>query len=969
MLFQDEHNEIDILRSYGVLQKAGNSISFVHQSLFDFFSVKSYIDSIYDKSMHLPDVFCDTDRQTPDVRYQFLMLLQYLVDADTATFISEAKYSLASSNIHYYFKCCIFEVIGQKASLAEVFWPTIDAYYNDPEWNQYIVHMVLSSHTEFVRLFCRSHPEHEWHEETGCNILRSVICQEPNLALDIIYNYGPDKFDDNTLYSILCSISPDDSEKAATLRLKLLEKNRLLFLNNFELEKTIESGSAWAVPMLRLIIETDPSVRQNMHFTTLKHTNFFVEKHAEQIVGQLLNPLILTVESETAKNKYSTAWNTNYDDATIEQALVHIVQAALSRVASNNPVEFLQYLNHQSSNSSIERYLRIHAAENLPTDYSDQVIIWLISDFDNRAFERFSSESTSLSCCQRIIRRFSPYCSVDTFKQLEKLLCQWSPPADHMRAILQWRIDSLHKAGNRDCYIAFWGNLQNILLPALDPTKISSYTMRLIAVLDRRFTDGNHMFDLSPQIESHVVTSPVDAHVDRLSDRSWLKLIADMSFSTPHIRKHDWHTGTESSPQMFSQSLAYAAKKEPVRFANLALLFPDGTAESFIDAILTGLQSSDVPLDLTCDILRRFCQNPSRNIAISYAHVLEHRSQEAWPIDILNGLIDIAAHHADPLPKELPIYKIDEETVDCGTLRQCAINCARGYALFAISDILWEHPELFETFREVTASAVEDENPVVLFSAMRCLAPWYNVDREFSKALFHRLLERDIRVLGAYDAWQILSRCYNEDPSYYCDILLSAFHSEIKDLTGHALEMMTIIATTDCQMLDVLLSLHLRKQQAQVVCRQAVRCLKYDDRRMQSRVILSHIIDICDDLPQLDQLFYQKLIDPQRDKEFLLKLVSRGNMRRMAYYFIKYLKEYDGDIVTYTDVILEFVKALFLPGTTYYDFDELIICIARLFHQGKEDIQIRRACLDMWDIIYHNRPWAIKPFAELIDQL
>lgn len=969
MLFQDEHNEIDILTSYGVLQKVGNSVSFVHQSLFDFFSVKSYIDSIYDRSMHLPDIFCDTDRQTPDVRYQFLMLLQYLVDADTETFISEAKYSLASSNIRYYFKCCIFEVIGQKASLAEEFWPTIDAYYDNPEWNQYIVHMVLSSHSEFVQLFYRSHPEYAWHEENGCNILRSVICQEPDLALDIICNYGPDKFDDNTLYSILCAISPDDSEKAASLRLKLLERNRLLFLNYFELEKIIESGSAWAVPMLKLVIEMDPTVRQNVHFITLEHTNFFVEKYAKQIVYQLLDPLIQTVISETAQNKYSTVWNTNYNDVTIEQALVHIVQAALSQVASNDPLEFLQYLNSPSTNSSIEKSLRIHAAENLLTDYADQVIIWLISDFDNRAFERFSSESTSLSCCQRIIRRFSPYCCIDIFKQLETFLCHWSPPADYMRAILQWQIKTGHIVGNDNGSTAFWGDLQTILLPALDPSRTSNYTKELICVLTRKFPNGTSFYDLSQNGMAQCISSPIDSHFDRLSDRSWLKLISDMSCSTPNVGKRNWNTGTDSSPQMFARSLAHAAEKDPIRFANLALLFPDGTAELFIDAILTGLKSPDVPLDLTCDILRRFCQNPSRSIAISYAHVIEHRSQEEWPIDILNGLINTATNHADPLPKELPICKINEETADCDTLRQCAINCARGYALFAISDILWDHLELFETFREVTASAVEDENPAVLFSAMRCIAPWYNVDREFSKTLFHRLLERDIRVLGAYDAWQILSRCYNEDPSYYCGILLSAFHSEIKELTGHALEMMTIIATTNSQMLDVLLSLQLSKQQAQVVCHQAVRCFKYDDRRMQSQVILSHIIDICDDLPQLDQLFYQKLVDPQRDKEFLLKLVSRGNMRRMAYYFINYLKEYDGDILAYTDVILEFIKALFLPGTTYYSFDELIICIARLFHQGKEDLQIRRACLDMWDITYHNRPWAIKPFAELIDQL
>lgn len=966
--FHNEYEIINALASQGVLQMTSNSISFVHQSFFDYFSVEQYIDNIYTNDQHLPDIFNNLDKQTPDIRYQFLMLLQTLADEDLSTFLVEAESILHAQCIRYYFQCCVFEVIGQLEAPTNALWSLISRYLSNENWHEYLVNMVLNGHPVFIRTLVAQQPDYSWQTEEGCLLLHSITQKQPELVLSIIKHHGIEKFVEQDLYRLICSMSPTPSSEALVILQKLLSNNSGLLNHGFDLYQAIEKGSLCALPMLKALVFLEQQQRSNIHLPDEKKLKSFAEQWSNEIITELLPPVIQAATTNDGITHYmSDIWSPRHYHHTVEQDLVYIINSALCWQAKNQPKEFLSYVKLGTS-SFVERSLQGHAIENLPVEYADQALKWLLSDFDKNAFDNFSCEKTELSCCARILERFSPYCSINIFQQMEHFIYYWHLPTERMRAILQYRSEK-HTEGYKDYYISFWGDLQAILLPLLDPSRTSDKTRDLIGVLTRKFPHGSSLFDLSQSGMAQFISSPIDSHADRLSDKSWLKLIADMSSEPPIIGRKDWEHGTEASPEMFARSLSRAAGQDPVRFANLALQLPAQTAEPFIDAILTNLQSPDVPIDLTCDILRQFCQNPSRSIAISYAHVLEHRSQEEWPIDILNGLIDIAAHHADPLPNELPIYKIDEETVDCDTLRQCAINCARGYALFAISDILWNHPELFETFREVTASAVEDENPAVLFSAMRCIAPWYNVDREFSKTLFHRLLERDIRVLGAYDAWQILSRCYSDDPSYYYDKLLSAFHSEIKDLSEHALEMMTIIATTNCQMLDVLLSLHLSKQQAQVVCRQAIRCFKYDARRMQSRVILSHIIDICNDLPQLDQLFYQKLVDPQRDKEFLFKLVSRGNMRRMAYYFINYLKEYDGDILAYTDVIHEFVKALFLPGTTYYDFDELIICIARLFHQGKEDLQIRRACLDMWDIIYHNRPWAIKPFAELIDQL
>ena len=893
MLFQDERKEIDILASYGVLQKSENSVSFIHQSLFDFFSVKANIDDIYDGYKHLSDIFNDPDKQTPDVRYQFLMLLQHLASADMLTFIAESRVVLNSQNIRYYFQCGVFEVISQLDSPPEEIWGLIYPYLSDDNWHTYLINLVFSQHSDYVHMLAKMQPDYSWHCDDGCLLLRSIARQQPKLAFDIIKRYGTDKFPEKELFYILCEFPSKYVPETLALFQAMLDKDPYLLQNTFALYQAIEADSPTAVYMLEALVRIEPEHREHIHLPDREKLRTYAEQYVNELLARLLPPMIQASATEqTGTPHMSDRWSPRSYGRTVEQDIVYIIQCALSWQAENDPEEFLAYLTCPTD-SQVERSLQSHAMENLPVGYADQAIQWLLSDFDLNAFDEFNAEKTELSCCKRILERFSPHCSIELFRQLECHLYRWHLPTERMRAILQYRSEK-HTEGYKDYYISFWGDLQAILLPALDPSRTSDKTKDLMGVLARKFPHGSRFYDLSRSEMAHFVSSPIDSHADRLSDKSWLRLIADMSAEPPKISRWHWGQRTESSPQMFARSLSHAARQDPVRFANLALQIPPQTTDVFIDAFLDALCSPDVPADLTCTLMRRLCQTPSRSLAISYARIIEHRPQENWPVDILNGLIDIAIHHSDPHPEELPVYSLDEETVSCDNLQQSSINCARGCALFAISEVLWERPDLFEVFREATTSAVEDKNPAVLFSAMRCIVPWYNVDRKYAKALFDRLLERDIRTLASNDTWPLLCRVYRDIPAYYQEKLLSAANSGIEDLSKCALEMITALAAEDDYLLDILLVFPLTTAQAQIVCRQAVHLFADESYHRKGQAILEHLIDVCDDLPQLGQLFYQKIIDPQRDREFLVRLISRCDMNRMAFYFIEYLREYDG---------------------------------------------------------------------------
>lgn len=969
-LFQDEHQEIDALISQGLLLKEGEKISFVHQSFFDFFSVKKIIDDIYEKEKHLPELFPDRDKQTPDVRYQLLMSLQYLCDADLRTFLTECQQLLESPNIHYYFKCCAFEIIGQIEEPDKSVHEVLCKYYNDEEWHHYIFQTVYLGHSSFIKMLDNLSPGYPWHEQEGRDLLRSVICQDPELVLSILQKQGIDCFTDQDLYEILSSISPDKSETAFLMRLELLKKDRGLLQREYSLYRMIEHGSPQAIPIIQIIIETAPKQRQNIYFPEEKYLKFFSEKNAKEIINSLLTPIMhVAAKEEKLYRNFENKWMSRHHPVAIERKITQLAQLALSYMAKNEPESFFQYMKNNQETSPIKPELMLHAVENLPIDYADQVVTWLLGDFNNIAFEKTSNEETELSCCKCIIERFSPHCISENFALLETFLCQWSLPAETMRTRFKERIRIQHMEGGGNYYAPFCGDFQSVLLPALDSKRISNQTKQMIGVLKRKFPQGAKYFDLPKIGMAHFVHSPIDSHLSRLSDKSWLRLITDMSHNPTKSSSKRWVQGIESSPPMFSQSLAKAARENPTRFAKLSLQFPIEAQEIFADAIVNALDSSHTPIDLVCVILRRFCRNPSRGLAISFARVIESRAEEDWPQDILQQLTIIAKQHEDPRPNELPVHPSEiKESVSCDSLWQGSINCARGYAFHAIGALLWKHSDLSKLFQDVLRSSVDDENLSVQFAAAYCAVPWFNINKEFSEQLFVQFVKRDLRILAVPSIWQILRLCYSNNPDYYRSILIEASKSVVDDLSTCAFEVITVLAAEDNWMMEKLLSTLLNEAQADAVCKQAAEFFGFEWFYECGKKILNHIIDnYPSSISKMSCLFYQKTIQIQRDQDLLLKLLLCKD-QYVSQQVFDFLYETKGNILSYSSALSEFIQTTD-AGKYYYNSNNLVAFLARLFHQGKDDLLTRRTCLDLWDDIFHYKPMAIKPLSDLIDQI
>lgn len=221
----DYSREVDLLTSFGVFSKADRRISFVHQSFFDYFSINKQIDEIYMEGRHLPDFYPQKDKQTLDACYQLLMLFQYMMDTDTHTFLDECKCLLQSDNIHYYFQCCAFDVLGQMENPDTTVWKFLMEYLSIEKWRVYVLRMVFFAHPAFVRMLFEKDDAFAWWDDEGRILLRSVTELDPDLILDVIKKCGIEKFEDKELYDILSADVNCSSLKGYELRLRLVRNN------------------------------------------------------------------------------------------------------------------------------------------------------------------------------------------------------------------------------------------------------------------------------------------------------------------------------------------------------------------------------------------------------------------------------------------------------------------------------------------------------------------------------------------------------------------------------------------------------------------------------------------------------------------------------------------------------------------------------------------------------------------------
>lgn len=980
-------NEIAYLISSGMIVKTGDLVSFAHQSFLDCFAVSEMIAKIYSGHSIL-DLIGDSSKQTPNIRYRIIRILQNILETDDALFIKISNDILESSNVRHYFKCAVFETIGQIEQPTDNILDYAFAYLNIPEWSEYTFNTVYMGHSQFVIDLDKRGP-FEWFTEKGLALLYSINIDEPVFVISKLQKHlFESKETDVKIYNTLCHDCSDDNEAMLDLRISILEKYPE-FLNSFwSIPHLIDNDSKNLVPILKVLINNIDKIKTHIYFGEDKETENFFKKHYQEIIAEIMpiicektkkfNPRWPNYEFD---NEYRNWIKESYNEH-CARSIVKAVKISMFEFASNNPVDFVKLINDfDSQNSVIYQEIIVNAFLGLDKHYSDYVISWYCSNPTENFFVYTGNQNDYLSLTKKVLEKHSQTCTDENFEKLEKIILAWTEPRERMIQVYKRRLE-VNREEKVNVYYSYWGHLQKELLPFMDSSKMSKYSRNLLQVLNRNDWIRPHHFNCgiySSGVRS--VVSPLHGKAEKISDKTWLEII-----STPNEKMKEHFSGkeikgfyVEASHTSFASTLGNQAKAEPKRFALLSLSFPKDCYSGYVSNVISALGNQDehterVDFNIICEVIRRYMDSSDSSIIIELMRLIKKRSEEIWPDDIIDFVSQVAINFPSPKSEEYVITSSeDPEHITPHSLMSNAINCVRGCAIETLGELLWKHEWLREVKKEVILKALEDKNDAVRFSLGFCLFPYHSSDNDFCISILKELVLIDIRFLGFYNLWEIIGRDYLNDKAFYKEQLFKACNSNIDELNEIAAGFLCAAGIFyDSEILNELYAQNLNEKQVGRVCRQAASSFNSDDYHLKSEEVLRYYMNGDYEINAFGQLFYDRCLDINRDENFVVTLMLSKQNPRQIHAFLDFVSNQDKDITKYVNVIKSICERLSVDGDEWdreIILEDLIKCIIKLFDKNKYDANITNKCLDMWDDLYKRFLKSIRPFAKLFDNM
>lgn len=278
-----------------------------------------------------------------------------------------------------------------------------------------------------------------------------------------------------------------------------------------------------------------------------------------------------------------------------------------------------------------------------------------------------------------------------------------------------------------------------------------------------------------------------------------------------------------------------------------------------------------------------------------------------------------------------------------------------------------EKSDLFSEFKDTIEKLVFDENPAVRYASLFALWPSYNIDRDWASEKILYLYEQDYRLAGFHDTRNMFFWLYPRYRQRIINIIKQCYDSEDDQLIrsgAHCLSEMFIIKN---DFVDEMANVdNMSKLQAEEIIYMVM--LYFDKEEYNSlakNIILKFKTSTLDLEMPISRLFYDNLIDLERDKDFLIELMSSDLSRRTLHAFVNYLEEEAKSVVEFKDIILSMSRHLIQNDTRGYEglwgiHDDISKLVIGLYDETTEDTRpeircIAQECLDIWDLMFEKQ--------------
>ncbi len=174
------------------------------------------------------------------------------------------------------------------------------------------------------------------------------------------------------------------------------------------------------------------------------------------------------------------------------------------------------------------------------------------------------------------------------------------------------------------------GNRQLHLLQSIPREFLSTKALRQLAEWERKFP-GSKPDNDPVTVRGGSVASPIPAETaKKMTDRQWLKAM------NKYHGAYESREFLKGGAHQLSNVLQSLVKEDPKRYYSLLQRVNDDVDDAYVQSIINGLTESLSPIEWLFDTVRRFSQQPERNIKRTIAWSIEKRAKKKYPMTWLN---------------------------------------------------------------------------------------------------------------------------------------------------------------------------------------------------------------------------------------------------------------------------------------------------------------------------------------------
>ena len=473
---------------------------------------------------------------------------------------------------------------------------------------------------------------------------------------------------------------------------------------------------------------------------------------------------------------------------------------AIQKLAKEQPTQFENWLNRMVDVPlETAQMLVLDALCAEPKKYAARALEFLRGD------ERRLQLGAEQFETRRLIREVAPFWSKSQCLQLEDAILN------------HWELPYYLKRDLRDIKKLKWrGYEQWRLLHALSVERLSSEGQKRLNEWDRKFPNYA-LPDVPTRSWGGFISSPIDGEQATLmSDKDWLKAMRHYQRGVEHRNSRSMRGGAEQLCHVLEAQVV----AQPERFARLFLeRVPLEVDAFYVKGAINGLAKSAAPGELLFSVVRRFLAHCGpdvyQDLPITIARALSERAGSDLPDDLLEMLqnwVRSAAPESDNesfyLDQQNQSASTNYDTSHGGALMDY-LNSTRGQALSVVFKTLHARGDSEALWHWVEAMASESSAALRVGAVWELLSIAQN-DPARAWSAFSSLIEGHAAVLRSHFAFQFLYHSVYQFPEEARPIVQLLLNDPFDNIREEGAKIACVLAlrsgAIDLQLLDELQS-------------------------------------------------------------------------------------------------------------------------------------------------------------------